>query len=512
MVIWLIILPVLGGVLAWIAGRWSALAARWTALLALGLQLLLALGLGWQYRQQVLLPGRGPWFAEVNVPWIPQLGISFHLAVDGLSLLLLLLTAFLGVLSVAASWRSIQQRVGFFHFVLLLVLAGITGVFLAIDLFLFYLCWELMIIPLYFLIDLWGYERRHAAAVKFVIFTQAGGLFLLLGILGLVFAHGAATGVYTFDYFALLRTTLPAGPGGWLMLAFFIAFAVKLPVVPLHPWLPDAHTQAPTAGSVDLAGLVLKVGAFGLLRFTVPLFPEESLAFAPIPMALGVAGILYGALLAFGQVDLKRLIAYTSISHMGYVLLGVYAWNALALQGVTVILIAHGLSTSALFLLVGAIDRRLHTRNLGEMGGMWTHWPRLSGFGLFFVLATLGLPGLANFVGEFLVLLGVFRAAPVFAVIACAGLIASVTYSMLLVRRVFWGPAAKARTEPDLTPRETAMLLPCAVLLLWLGLAPGTLLSTAAPALRGLLTRDTQQAHQSPAHPAAWQAPAGRRP
>ena len=402
---------------------------------------------------------------------------------------MLLLTGFVGILSVAASWKTVHQRVGFFHFVLLLTLTGIAGVFLATDLFLFYLFWELMLIPLFFLIDIWGHEHRHAAAMKFFIFTQVGGLFLLLGILGLVFAHGIATGVFSFDYFILLHTPLPATLGLWLALSFFLAFAVKLPAVPVHTWLPDAHTQAPTAGSVDLAGLVLKVGAFGLLRFAVPLFPEASHILAPVAMTLGVIGILYGALLAFGQTDLKRLVAYTSISHMGFVLVGIYAWNPLALQGVVIIMLAHGFSSSALFLLVGMLDRRLRSRNMRAMGGLWSARPRMGGFGLFFALASLGLPGLANFVGEFLVLLGTFRVAPVFAVLAAVGLILSLIYSLWIVQQVFWGQPPTSETGPDLDLRETAMLLSCLLLIVWIGLAPGAILATAAPSLRNLLTQ-----------------------
>jgi NADH-quinone oxidoreductase subunit M len=272
-----------------------------------------------------------PFAIEISRTWIPQLGISFHLAMDGLSMLLIMLTNFLGIMAVACSWNAIKERVGFFHFNLLWIVASIMGVFLAIDLFLFYFFWELMLVPLYFLIGFWGYENKTYASIKFFIFTQAGGLLMLVAILGLYFVHGNATGVYTFDYNELLGTPMSESTARWLMLGFFAAFAVKLPVVPLHTWLPDAHTQAPTAGSVDLAGLVLKVGACGMIRFLVPLFPEAALDFSGVARAGGHRHPLWRRARS-PRLDIKRLVAYTSISHMGFVLLGIFAWNELALQ------------------------------------------------------------------------------------------------------------------------------------------------------------------------------------
>jgi len=485
---WLFLIPFIGGILAWVAERYSPRATRWVALAAMAAQFAIAIALWVQYWHQVVIARTGDIFlTEVNAPWIPFAGIRFHLALDGISLLLILLTGLLGVIAVAASWTDIHERVGFFHFNLLWTLAGITGVFLAVDLFLFYLFWELMLIPLYFLIDQWGHERRHYAAVKFFIFTQLGGLFLLLGILGLFFAHLAVTGVPTFSSLVLLGTPMRPLLAFWLMLGFFVAFAVKLPAVPVHTWLPDAHTQAPVAGSVVLAGLVLKVGAYGLLRLVLPLFPATSFAFAPVAMVLGVAGIIYGAVLAFGQRDLKRLIAYTSISHMGFVLLGIYAWNELSLQGALIVMLAHGLSTGALFVLVGVIDERKHTRDIEKMGGLDVRWPRMGGVAMFLAVASLGLPGLANFVGEFLVLLGTFRVSPVMASIGVAGLIVSVIYSVWIVYRVFWGPAPEKEAGRDLNGRESAMLFAAIALILWIGLYPQTFISTAGPAVRGLL-------------------------
>ena len=504
----LILIPFVGGLLAWLADRWSALASRWVALLAMVAQLAVAVGLWIGSTHTPVKPGQP--LLEFSAPWIPQLGIGYHLSMDGLSLLLLLLTGFIGILAVAASWTGVTSRVGLFHFNLLWTIAGIAGVFLAFDLFLFYVFWELILVPLYFLIDIWGHEQRHYAAVKFFIFTQTGGLFLLLGILGLVFVHGRATGAYTFDFAALAGTPMAPVTAFWLMLGFFVAFAVKLPAVPVHTWLPDAHTQAPVAGSVDLAGLVLKVGAYGLLRFVIPLFPAASFAFAPVAMTLAVVGIIYGALVAFGQTDLKRLVAYTSISHMGFALLGIYAWNEIALHGAIIVLIAHGLSTGAMFIVVGTIEQRLHTRDLRKIGGLANIWPRMGGLGIFFAVATLGLPGLANFVGEILVLFGAFRAAPVFASIAVAGFIVSVIYSVWIVYRVLWGPPPESSHDRDLDARETAMLLAAAALLVWFGLYPQSLISTSASSVRGLLNRTTPAMTQQSVAPATFSGEGGQ--
>jgi NADH-quinone oxidoreductase subunit M len=341
---------------------------------------------------------------------------------------------------------------------------------------------------MYFLIAVWGHERRVYAAIKFFIFTQLSGLLMLIAILALYFAHHSATGVYTFQYDQLLGTALSPLAALWIMLGFFIAFAVKLPMFPLHPWLPDAHTEAPTAGSVILAGLLLKTGAYGMLRFVVPLFPDAAREFAPVAMALGVAGILYGAILAFGQTDLKRLVAYTSVSHLGFVLLGIFSWNSLALQGAVVTMICHGISTGALFVLVGALQERIHTRDMDRMGGLWTVVPRMSGAGLYFALASLGLPGLGDFVGEFLVLLGAWRAHPVLTILAAIGVLAATFYALRLVQRAFQGPNVNEWKPRDLVPREGFTIAVMAIALLWLGLYPRPVLSTFAPAMERLST------------------------
>ncbi len=486
--LWLLIVTIAGAVLAWVLGWWTNAASRWAALVALLVDAVL-LAFAWVLPSDtwgLTLPGT--WLHELKYPWIEPLGISLHVGVDGLSLLLLALTVFLGIVAVNASWTEIQDRVGAFHLSLLLTLAGTIGVFTALDLFLFYFFWELMLIPMYFLIVIWGHENRAYAAIKFFLFTQAGSLPMFVAIVVLFFIHGRATGVYSFDYQQLLGTAVPGLVGFWLMLGFFEAFAVKLPVVGLHTWLPDAHTEAPTGGSVLLAGLLLKTGAYGFLRFALPLFPADSRAIAPVAMVLGTAGILYGAFLAFAQHDAKRLVAYTSVSHLGFVLLGIYAGTSLALQGAIVILLAHGLSTGGLFFVVGALQERFHTRRLDELGGLWASTPRLGGVALFLAVASLGLPGLANFVGEFLVLMGTFSVSPALAAIGALGFLLSSVYSLWLIYRIFQGPECHLRVAPDLGLREMVVFGLIIAGIVWLGVFPQPVLDMARPQVESLLT------------------------
>ncbi len=463
-----------GGVLAWIAASWSDLASRWISLATVLINFVLGILIWLQdYSGSI-----ETWIARYRKSWIPGFGISCSLALDGLSLLMLLLTFFLGIFAVLISWNEIKERVGFFHFNLLWVLAGITGVFLTMDLFLFYFFWEVMLIPMYFLIGIWGHENRRYAAFKFFIFTQASGLLMLLSILGLYFIHGGQTGTYTFDYIQLLGTTFSDGAGQWLMLGFLAAFVVKLPVVPFHTWLPDAHSQAPTAGSLILAGLLLKTGAYGLIRFVLPLFPTAAHAIAPWAMLLGVIGILYGASLAFAQTDLKRLVAYTSVSHMGFVMLGVFAFNQLAMQGVVMQMITHGISTGALFILAGALYERVHTRDITTMGGFWKKAPFMGTIALVFVLASLGLPGLGNFVAEFLTLLGTWQSSPQLTIFATIGIVFATAYSLRIMQKVFLGQPINDKAVPDLSLREKIILVPLVTSIIWLGLFPQPVFNT----------------------------------
>jgi len=483
----LILLPLVGGFAAWFVGRRNVDVCRWFSLAVVLAELALVLRLWARHFDSAGLGSGGPWLEIFERAWIPKLGISFILAIDGLSLLMVVLTAFIGVMAVLVSWREIEERVGIYFACLLWVLAGITGVFMALDLFLFYFFWEVMLIPMYFLIGVWGHERRIYAAVKFFIFTLAGGLLMLVSILALYFTHGASTGIYTFDYTELLGTPMSSPAALWIMLGFFVAFAVKLPAVPIHNWLPDAHTEAPTAGSLILAALLLKTGAYGLIRFVVPLFPEASAAMAPWALWLGVLGIIYGAILAFGQTDLKRLVAYTSVSHMGFVLIGVYSWNELALQGTVMQMICHGISTGALFMVVGMLYERIHTRDVRKMGGLWQAAPRLGGVAMIFAMASLGLPGTGNFVGEFLVIFGVFRVSLPVAVASLFGIVAATIYSLRIIQTTFHGPAAASWDIRDMTGREMLMMAPMIIAIVWLGLWPSTVIATFEPALEALL-------------------------
>ena len=477
MLIWFICIPLFAGALAVLSARYSRELPRWISLIALGLDLALA--------AQVWFSSvsAGPWFAEVDWAWVPSFGIHFHLAMDGLSLLMLLLTCLLGIIAVLASWTEIREKVGFFHFNLMCLTAGIVTVFLAVDLFLFYFGWELMLVPMYFLIVIWGHERRVYAASKFFLFTQCSGLLMLIAILALYFIHHQTSGIYTFQYSELLDTSLSHRTEMLLMLGFFAAFAVKLPVLPLHTWLPDAHTEAPTAGSIILAGLLLKTGAYGLIRFVLPLFPHASREFTPVALILAVAGIVYGAGMAFSQTDLKRLVAYTSVSHLGFVLLGIYSWNSLGRQGALMTMICHGLSTGGLFVLVGGLQERIHTRDLDRMGGLWAVAPVLSGSMIFFGLASLGLPGMGDFVGEFLVLLGSYKVSVAITSIAALGILASTFYALRMVERALRGPNTNGWKCSDLKTREVLTVGFMIVGLLWLGLFPQPVLRTSQPAL-----------------------------
>jgi NADH-quinone oxidoreductase subunit M len=484
----LVCVLLLGGFMALVSERWSQGAPRWLGILTLTAEaLLLIVPHSWAAYADGLSP---VWLADFHGPWMPRFGIGFHLVMDGLSLLLITLTVLLGFMAVSSSWTEINSRQGFFFFNLLACLAGTVGVFLAVDLFLFFFFWELMIIPMYFLISIWGHEHRTYASVKFFIFTQVSSLLMLTAIVALVLIRHDNVGSYSFDYFDLLGTALEPEAAFWLMLGFFIAFTVKLPAVPFHTWLPDAHTQAPTGGSVILAGIMLKTGAYGLLRFVIPLFPDAAHRFAPVAMALGAVSVLYAAVMAFAQSDLKRLIAYTSVSHMGFILLGVFSWNLFALQGSVITMLAHGISAAALFMIAGALQERLHTREMGKMGGLWTVLPGLSVLTLFFSLASLGLPGLANFIGEFLVLQGAFSVNRVLTSVAALVLVLAPVYALIVMQKAFYGPLRQSSSVPDAGRREWASLGLLVLIAAWLGLGPQAVLNISAPAVKNAMAME----------------------
>ncbi len=481
---WLIFIPLLAGVLSWLGGRIHAHAPRWIALAGMAAVAGLLATL-WPASPQT------GWWSEYQANWIPGWGISFHLALDGLSALMVLLAALLGAVAVLASWKEVQTSVGLFHLHLSLMLAGVISVFLAVDLFLFFISWEIMLVPMYFLITLWGHDAENGrgrihAGTKFFIYGQASGLLMLLAIVALAFANFQVSRTVSFDYEVLKGAQLNPTVAFFLMLGFFIAFAVKLPAVPFHGWLADAHMHAPTGASVDITGLLLKTSAYGILRFCLPLFPEASRDFAEIAMLLGVISVIYGGVLAFGQTHLKRLVAYTSVSHMGFILIGIYAFNAVALQGVVVLMVAGALSTAALFVLCGQLYERMGTFDTRAMGGLWTRLPLLPPIVLFFAAATLGLPGLGNFVGEFMVLLGAFKVAPVLTTVSTLGMVLAAVFALALVHRTLFGPVSAEGALPAPVLREKLVLLVLMAGLLFIGLYPQPLLDTSAGTIAGI--------------------------
>ena len=486
---WLIIILLIGGLLACFLEWRKPGIAKWISLGALLLDFVLLVRIWFNYSNNLLSGAGEELFLVFKADWIPAFGIEFHLALDGLGLVMLLLTAFLGILGVLVSWTHITDKTGFYYLNLLWTLAGIMGVFIAFDLFLFYLFWEVMLVPMYFLISIWGHTNRVYAAYKFFIYTQLGGLLMLLSIMGMYFIHGSQSGTYTFNYFELLDTSLAPVQATWLMFGFLIAFFIKLPVLPLHNWLPDAHAEAPTAGSVILAGLLLKTGAYGLLRFVIPFFPDAARSIAIPAMVMGVCGILYGAKLAFAQTDFKRLVAYTSVSHMGFVVIGVFAFNALALQGVIMQLVAHGLSTGALFILAGILYERTGTRDLDKTGGLWASVPRMGSAGLILALASMGLPGLANFVAEFMILAGTFVASRWITVFAALGLIAAAIYALRIMQKIFFGKRENGAVIRDLNPREMLVIASVVFFLVFLGLYPKPVTNTVDPAIHEIIQR-----------------------
>ena len=430
-----------------------------------------------------------------KVPWIPAFGIDYHLGVDGISLWLVVLTGFLKPISLLCSWESIEKKTRAFVFFILALEAFMIGVFLALDLFLFYVFWDAMLIPMYFLIGIWGYERRIYAAIKFILYTMAGSVLMLIAIIGLAWAHAEASGTGTpsFNLLDLYGLELSDRMESWFFLAFAVAFAIKVPLFPFHTWLPDAHVEAPTAGSVILAGVLLKMGTYGLLRFAFPLFPGAALAMAPIIALLAVIGIIYGALVAMVQPDMKKLVAYSSVSHLGFVVLGLCAMNLQGVQGSLYQMLNHGVSTGGLFMIVGMLSDRRHTRLISEFGGLKSVTPRLVAAFLVVTLSSIALPGLNGFVGEFLILVGAFRWSPTLAALGATGVILSAVYMLWMFQRVNYGPVTneKNRNLPDLTPREWALVVPTIAMAILMGVVPGIFLRPMEPSVTRLIERVT---------------------
>ncbi len=463
--------PALGALLILLFNRGNAKSARTAALVIAILTFVFSLHLVAHFDSN-----RADFQYQVNIPWIPAFGISYQMGIDGISLFLILLTTLLTPLAILSSHSISSRPKEYFAFMLLLE-TGVLGVFASLDLFLFYFFWEVMLIPMYFLIGIWGGERRIYASMKFVLYTMIGSVLMLVAIIGLYFLHGQATGVFTFSYPQILaaigngQLRLTPLAELYLFTAFFLAFAIKVPLFPFHTWLPDAHVEAPTAGSVMLAGVLLKMGTYGMIRFSLPLFPNVSHLLAPVITLLAVIGIIYGSLVAMVQPDLKKLVAYSSVSHMGFIVLGIFSFTTQGMEGAIYQMLNHGVTTGALFLLVGVIYERRHTRLISEFGGLAHRMPLYSAIFMIVTLSSIGLPGMNGFVGEFLILLGTFGVNKPTAAAAALGVILSAVYMLWMFRRVVWGEVTNEKNQklPDLFSWEKAMLIPLLILIFWMG-------------------------------------------
>ncbi len=469
----LLFLPLVGALLVLCVPKRNVDAVRW---LANGVSLagfLLATPLWFSYNP------KSPDFQFVErARWIPSIGAEYFLGVDGISTLLILLTTLMGFIAILSSWSAITERVKEYYFALLVLQTGMLGAFMSLDFLLFFLFWEVMLVPMYFLIGIWGSSNRLYSAIKFFLYTLAGSVVMLLGILALYFHNHSVTGIYTFDIVQLQRLSIPFNLQWWIFLAFFFGFAIKVPMFPFHTWLPDAHTDAPTAGSVILAAVLLKMGTYGFLRFSLPILPEATRHFVPFIAALSIVGIVYGALVALAQKDWKRLVAYSSVSHMAMVMLGMFALNPAGIAGSVIQQINHGISTGALFLLVGVVYERRHTREIAEYGGLSRVMPAFAGVFLVMTMSSIGLPTLNGFIGEFLILQGVFTKSWVWAAFAASGIVLGAAYMLSLYQRTMFGAVANEKNQslPDLSVREWATFMPLIGLAVWIGLYPAPFL------------------------------------
>jgi NADH-quinone oxidoreductase subunit M len=424
-------------------------------------------------------------------PWIPAFGIEYYVGLDGLSLMLLVLTGFLTPIALLSGWESVDKKVKEFSIFMLLLEASMIGVFCALDIFLFYIFWDFVLIPMYFLIGIWGYDQRVYAAIKFILYTMAGSVLMLVAIIGLSWMYQTMTGQYSFDLVKLYDLQIPPDTQYWFFLAFTLAFIIKVPLFPFHTWLPDAHVQAPTPGSVILAGVMLKMGGYGLIRLAFPLFPDAAIYFAPLLATLSVIAIVYGALVAMVQPDMKKLVAYSSVSHMGFVTLGIAAINVEGWQGASYQMLAHGVSTGALFCIVGMLSDRRHTRLISEFGGLKTLMPRLTAVMLIITLSSIGLPGMNGFIGEFLIMYGAFKWDSRFVVIAALGVILSAVYMLWMFQRVFYGKVTNDHNKglPDLSIREWLIVGPLAASAIVMGVVPNVFLKPMEPAVARITQR-----------------------
>jgi NADH-quinone oxidoreductase subunit M len=475
----LVLMPLAGAVLLALVPRRAVRAQKLAAVVVTGATLAASLLLLRDFRP---IPGMQ---FEVTRQWLAEYGTSYHVGVDGISLWLVLLTTFLTPIALVGSWAGIQQRVKAFNIFMLLLEAGMIGVFVALDLFLFFIFWEAMLIPMYFLIGIWGHERRIYAAVKFFLYTMAGSALMLVAF----FALYEASGLATFDVALLARHPVDRPLQMWLFAAFALAFAIKVPMFPFHTWLPDAHVEAPTAGSVILAGVLLKMGGYGFLRLAIPLFPHAAAQFAPWIGVLAVIGIVYGALVSLVQPDLKKLVAYSSVSHLGFVMLGIASFTTTGVVGAIYQMLNHGISTGALFLMVGMLYDRRHTRQIADFGGLRSEMPWFSSVFLLISLSSIAVPGLNGFVGEFLILVGSWPLSPTLVVLASLGVILSAAYMLWMVQRVLYGEVTNPanRGLADLTAREASVLAPLAALAIFMGVASPMFTRTIEPSVDALV-------------------------
>jgi NADH-quinone oxidoreductase subunit M len=492
----LLIIPLVGAVLLLVLGEASGSnagsessngKARVIAFFVLLVEFLVSAGLWWSFN-----PANTGWHAAVDTQWIPTWGIRFTLGIDGIALMMILLTTFIMPLTVLGSWTSIKMKVHTYFALMMILTSGMLGVFMARDLFLFYVMWEVMLVPMYFIIGIWGGERRLYASIKFFIYTMLPSLLMLVAILYLG-VHAGSGNVPNFSYDNLVaHPTLAPTAALWLFGAFFAAFAVKVPMFPFHTWLPDAHVEAPTAGSVILAGIMLKMGTFGFLRFALPLFPGAAMnpTVRATIVTLAVIGIIYGALVAMVQPDFKKLVAYSSVSHLGFVMLGIFALNLQSVQGALMIMINHGISTGALFLLIGMIYERKHSRLIDSYGGIAKVMPMFAALLTLVSLSSIGLPGTNGFIGEFLVLIGAFKPYPVFATIAATGVIFAAAYLLWAIQRILFNSLDKKENEhiPDLNWREIGLMVPFVIVIIWLGVYPAPVLRRMEPSAQKLVT------------------------
>jgi len=472
-------LPLVGLAIILLVPRGQATLIKWIANITAGLGFLISIPLilNWDSPAVAAQMKNGMRYV-IDVPWIHSIGARYMFGIDGISLLLVLLTTLLGFVAILSSWSAITVRVKEYYAYMLLLQTGMLGVFMATDFFLFYVFWEVMLVPMYFLIGVWGGDRKLYAAIKFFLYTLLGSVVMLLAILALYFKYIAVYGWEnrTFSYFKFLEMGLDPSFQFWAFLAFFLAFAIKVPMFPFHTWLPDAHVEAPTAGSVILAGVLLKMGTYGFVRFSMPLFPQATREFTPWLMVLCIIGVIYGALVAMMQKDMKKLVAYSSVSHLGFTMLGVFAATQIGIQGGVIQMINHGISTGALFMIVGIVYERRHTRLIAEYGGLSHHMPVYATIFLIMTLSSIGLPGLNGFIGEFMILQGTFQVPElrVWAILAASGIVLGAAYMLWLFQRVMFGKCEKEenRRMKDLNLREVCTFVPLIILAVWIGIFP----------------------------------------